>query len=104
MCVNKSARLPVRILTTPAGRSLVARISEKASAGSGNLSEAIMTAALPLKITAEVSATNGNSGGSSGATTTTTPVGSGVVKLKCGEATGLTLPKICEYLSVQPAK
>src|SRR5438876_8405919 len=104
MCANKSARLPVKTLTTPAGRSLVVRISEKASAGSGYLSEAITTAVLPLKMTAEVSATNGNNGGSSGAITTTTPVGSGVVKLKCEEATGLTLPKICEYLSVQPAK
>src|SRR2546428_14165481 len=104
MCVNKSARLPVRILTTPAGRSLVAKISEKASAGNGKISEAMTTAALPLKITAEVSATNGNIGGSSARTTTTTPVGSGVVKLKWGEATGLTLPKIWQYLSVQPAK
>jgi hypothetical protein len=61
-------------------------------------------AALPLKITGAVSETSDTSEGSSGASTTTTPVGSGVVKLKCEEATGFTLPKICEYLSVQPAK
>src|ERR1044071_6262989 len=104
MCASKSPRLPLKTLTTPAGRSLVARISEKARAGSGYLSDAITTAAFPLKITAEVSATSGNSAGSSGASTTATPDGSGVVKLKCDDATGLTLPKTCEYLSAQPAK
>ena len=39
-----------------------------------------------------------------GAKIATTPVGSGVVKLKCDVATGFTLPKICGYLSDQPAK
>ena len=33
----------------------------------------------------------------------TTPVGSGVVKLKCELATGFTEPNIWLYLSVQPA-
>ena len=33
----------------------------------------------------------------------TTPVGSGMVKLKCEVATGFTDPRICENLSVQPA-
>src|ERR1035437_2987599 len=64
----------------------------------------ITIAALPLKITGAVRETSASSDGSSGARTTTTPVGSGVVKLKCDVATGFTLLKICEYLSVQPAK
>ena len=41
--------------------------------------------------------------GSSGQMTTTTPVGSGIVKLKCELATGFTAPKIWPNLSVQPA-
>ena len=61
-------------------------------------------AVLPLKITGATSDTSASNDGSSGASTTTTPVGSGVVKLKCDDATGFTLPKTCEYLSVQPAK
>src|SRR5439155_13287383 len=97
-------RFPVRTFTTPPGKSLVARISVNVIAGSGYLSEATTTAALPLRITGATSETSGTRGGSSGASTTTTPVGSGVVKLKCELATGLTLPNICEYLSVQPAK
>ena len=51
---------------------------------------------LPAATFAEIlatSETNASSEGSSGASTTTTPVGSGVVKLKCDEATGFTLPK-----------
>ena len=60
-------------------------------------------AVLPLRITGSSRDTRGNSTGRSGASTTTTPIGSGVVKLKCGDATGFTLPKTCWYLSVQPA-
>src|SRR5579871_5217117 len=103
MCGASSARLPVKIFTTPPGRSLVARISANVAAGNGNFSEATTTAALPLRITGATRDTSPNSGGSSGASTTTTPVGSGVVKLKCDVATGFTLPNTCEYLSVQPA-
>ena len=77
---------------------------QKVTAGSGNLSEATTTAALPLRITGAVNETKDNSAGSSGARTTITPLGSGVVKLKWELATGFTLPNICEYLSVQPAK
>src|SRR5436305_1727604 len=104
MCESNSARLPVSKFTTPPGKSLVAKISEKVSAGNGNFSDAITTTELPLRMTGAINETNATSGGSSGATTATTPVGSGVVKLKCELATGFTLPKICEYLSVQPAK
>ena len=38
-----------------------------------------------------------------GAITPTTPDGSGIVKLKCGVATGLTEPSTAWTLSVQPA-
>src|SRR5471032_3317534 len=104
MCGMSSARLPVRMFTTPPGKSLVARISENVAAGSGNFSDGITIAVLPLKITGATSDTSASNDGSSGTSTTTTPVGSGVVKLKCDDATGFTLLKTCEYLSVQPAK
>src|ERR1035437_5068500 len=95
MCGTSSARLPVNTFTTPPGKSLVARISANVAAGSGYLSDATTIAVLPLKITGATSVTSATSEGSSGASTTTTPVGSGVVKLKCDEATGFTLPKTC---------
>src|SRR5688572_7203915 len=104
MCGANSARVPASMLTTPAGISLVAKISAKVSAGNGYLSDASTTAVLPVKITGATSDTIARRGASSGATTTTTPVGSGIVKLKCGELTGFTAPKTCANLSVQPAK
>src|ERR1700730_14267648 len=79
-------------------------ISEKVSAGRGLVVDGSTTAQLPLRITGATSDTNGRSGGSSGQTITTTPVGSGVVKLKCELATGFTVPKISLTLPVQPAK
>ena len=82
----------------------MARISAKVMAGRGYFSEAISTTVFPLRITGAARETKESKGGSSGVNTTTTPVGSVVVKLKCEVATGLTLPKTCEYLSVQPAK
>src|SRR6185436_13651767 len=103
MCGASSARLPVKRFTTPPGKSLVARISVNVTAGSGYFSEATTMAALPLKITGAIRDTSDTNDGSSGASTTTTPIGSGVVKLKCGVATGFTLPKTWENLSVQPA-
>jgi hypothetical protein len=47
--------------------------------------------------------TSPSSGGSSGATTATTPVGSGIVKLKYGPATGFDDPITCASLSAKPA-
>ena len=47
--------------------------------------------------------TRPSSGGSSGASTPTTPVGSGMVKLKYGPATGFAPPSTCGSLSAQPA-
>ncbi len=61
------------------------------------------TAVLPLKITGATNETSARSGGSLGQTTTTTPVASGMVKLKCELATGFTALKIWLNLSVQPA-
>src|SRR2546430_14482496 len=104
MCGANPARSPARKLITPAGKSLVAMISEKVSAGSGLVGETRTTAQLPLRITGMTSETNPSNDGSSGQITTTTPVGSGMVKLKCELATGFTAPKICVNLSVQPAK
>src|SRR5690348_15324853 len=104
MCGASSARSPARMLITPPGKSLVAIISENVSAGRGFVSDTTTTTQLPLKITGITSETNASNGGSSGQTTTATPVGSGVVKLKCDEATGFTAPNTCVNLSVQPAK
>src|SRR5260221_14207571 len=95
MCGTSSARLPVRMLTTPPGRSLVAKISANVAAGSGNFSDATTIVVLPLKITGATNETSASKEGSSGASTTTTPVGSGVVKLKCDDATGFTLLNTC---------
>ena len=47
--------------------------------------------------------TSPSSDGSSGASTATTPVGSGIVKLKYGPATGFVPPRTCGSLSAQPA-
>src|SRR2546423_10438521 len=94
ICGASYARSPVRRLITPGGKSLVAIISENVRAGSGFVGEAKTTAQLPLKITGITSDTKASSGGSSGHSTTTTPVGSGIVKLKCELATGFTAPKI----------
>src|ERR1051325_8467098 len=104
MCDASSARRPVNRLATPPGRSLVARISAKVAAGRGNVSDATTAAVFPLRITGATSETSASKDGSSGARTTTTPEGSGMVKLKCDVATGFTLPNTCEYLSVQPAQ
>ena len=90
-------------MITPPGRSLVAMISEKVSAGSGCVAEVSTTAVFPLRMTGATSETSASSGGSLGQTTTTTPVGSGMVKLKCELATGFTALKIWLNLSVQPA-
>src|SRR6187402_2236281 len=103
MCGASSARSPARTLTTPPGRSLVAMISENVNAGSGFVPDAITTAAFPDRMTGATNDTIATSEGSSGQTTTTTPVGSGVVKLKCELATGFTALKSWLNLSVQPA-
>ena len=65
--------------------------------------EASATTLLPLAMIGATTDTIPSKAGASGASATTTPVGSGIVKLKCDVATGFTDPKICENLSVQPA-
>src|ERR1700744_5220799 len=104
MSGTSSARLLVSRFTTPPGKSLVAKISAKVAAGNGYFSEGITITVLPLRMTGATRETKASNDGSSGASTTTTPIGSGVVKLKCDDATGFTLPNTCEYFSVQPAQ
>ena len=76
-----SEPLPVKTLTTPAGKSLVAMISEKVIAGSGNFSEAITTAVFPDVMTDAIAAMRLSRDGFAGANIATTPIGSGVEKL-----------------------
>src|SRR5256885_16214787 len=90
-------------LITPAGKSLVASTSARVSAGSGADSGASTTTALPPHSAGATRRTRPASGASDGATMPTTPVGSGIVKLKYGPATGFVLPMTCASLSVQPA-
>src|SRR3954451_12304542 len=103
MCGASSARSPASMLTTPPGKSLVAMISENVSAGSGFVVDGRTIAVLPARITGATNETIATSDGSSGQITTTTPVGSGMVKLKCELATGFTALKSWLNLSVQPA-
>ena len=63
----------------------------------------LTTAVFPVRMTGATSETSASRGDSSGQTTTTTPVGSGTVKLKCELATGFTAPKTELNLSVHPA-
>src|SRR5213592_2968664 len=91
------------MLTTPPGTSAVASASESSIAASGLVSDATTTAVLPPTITGASRETSPSSAGSSGARTPTTPVGSGIVKLKYGAATGFAPPSTCGSLSAQPA-
>src|SRR3954465_2894321 len=91
------------MFTTPPGTSLVASTSASSTAASGLDSDATTTATLPPTITGASRATSPPSAGSSGARTPTTPVGSGMVKLKYGAATALAPPNTCASLSAQPA-
>src|ERR671923_308936 len=72
-------------------------------AASGDGSDARTTGAWPPTIAGASRATRPSSAGSGGATIPTTPVGSGIVKLKYGAATGFEVPRTCAYLSAQPA-
>src|SRR5215470_12643961 len=100
---NNSADLPVKILTTPPGTSEELITSAKLTAQSGLASEPRTMHVFPPAMTGAIVETNPISELSCGAITATTPVGSGTEKLKCEEATGLTVPKSCWYLSHQPA-
>lgn len=58
---------------------------------------------LPVAITGAITETSPRNDDSWGARTVTTPVGSGVERLKYGPATGLPPPTTWAILSVQPA-
>jgi hypothetical protein len=60
-----SARSPARMFGTPPGKSLVAIISKKISAGSGLVLDASTTAVFPLRITGAINETRARSAGSS---------------------------------------
>ncbi len=98
-----SSRRPVRMFTTPSGTSLVARISAKATAGSGLPLGGEHDDRVARKNRRRDETDEREQRRRVGQSTPTTPVGSGKVKLKCGEATGFTVEKSGPYLSVQPA-
>ena len=100
---TSSVLRPVRTLTTPPGTSEVASTSASVTAGSGRRSLAMRTTALPVTSGGASRLTRPSSDEVSGATTPTTPVGSGIVKLKYGAATGLDEPRTWAILSAQPA-
>ncbi|MEY4878047.1 MAG: hypothetical protein RIR72_462 [Actinomycetota bacterium] len=102
-CGVNSSLKPVRIFTTPAGTSEVARHSARVIADSGRFWLASNTAQLPAANTGASPKTTPSSEDFSSATTPTTPSGSATVKLKKGPATGLVLPAIVEILSLHPA-
>src|SRR6478609_6284979 len=102
----RSAVRPESRLTTPPGTSEVASTSPSDSAGSGARSAAATTTVLPVAIAGATTDTRPSSEKpypACGASTPTTPVGSGVDRLKNGPATGLAPPATCATLSVQPA-
>src|SRR5260221_10823872 len=90
-----SFSFPVKILTTPAGRSEEFNTSANVTEHSGFNSEAKTTQVLPPAITGAIKDTNPSKESAWGAMIETTPVGSGTEKLKCEVATGLTALKIC---------
>src|SRR5690625_2029952 len=98
-----SAASPVSTLTTPPGRSDVDNTSESVIAGSGRSYDDTTTTVLPETIAGATTLTRPSSEESCGATTATTPVGSGVDRLKCGVDTGFALPTTWASLSDQPA-
>ena len=92
------------MLTTPPGTSDVARTSLSVTAGSGRVSEVRTHDRVPRdERRREPADTSPSSDDVSGATMPTTPVGSGIVKLKYGAATGFDEPSTWAILSAQPA-
>src|SRR5947207_13482566 len=71
--VESSPRSPARRLKTPAGRSLVAMISEKVRGASAFAAEARATTELPLAMMGAMIDTNPSKADSSGVSATTTP-------------------------------
>ena len=77
-----SAGAPVRMLTTPPGRSEVASTSARVIAGSGHSGDATTTQEFPLTMIGATTLTKPSNEGRCGAIAATTPVGSGTEKLK----------------------
>src|SRR5437667_8689956 len=102
-CSSSSFRSPVRRLTTPPGRSLVPRTSDKVTALRGLDVDASAMQVLPPAMVGAMTDKRPRRPVFSGERIDTTPVGSSKLKLKWLELTGLTLEKICWYLSHQPA-
>src|SRR5262249_48889751 len=96
------------MFTAPAGKSEVAIASASSTAASGAGASggpwaATATTASPPTRAGAILETSPPSGGSDGARSATTPVGSGIVKLKYGPATGFAPPSTCDSLSAHPA-
>ena len=91
------------MLTTPPGRSEVASASASSTAAIGDVSDATTTTVFPPTSGGTTRETMPSSAGSAGASVATTPVGSGIVKLKYGAATGFELPITWASLSAKPA-
>src|SRR6185503_9924860 len=85
-----SEGLPVKILTTPPGRSEEFNTSANVTAARGFVSEASTTQVFPPAITGAITETRPSRESDWGAMIDTTPVGSGTEKLKCELATGFT--------------
>src|SRR5918994_1863540 len=94
---------PVRMLTTPPGRSEVAITSPSVTAGSGRSYDETATTVLPETIAGAITLVSPSRLESCGARTATTPVASGNEKSKYGPATGLVEPTTWASLSAQPA-
>jgi len=102
-CSRSSSRKPVSRLTTPPGTSLVATISASSIATAGAGPSTIATQTLPESTMGRMADTRPTRGEVVGVKATTTPVASGTLKLKKGEATGFTPPSTWLNLSGQPA-
>ena len=74
--------MPVKILTTPPGKSEEFKTSAKVTPQRGFVSEASTMHVFPPAITGAITETNPNNESLCGAMIETTPVGSGTEKLK----------------------
>src|SRR5688572_17840552 len=93
--LTNSVGLPVKIFTTPPGRSEECNTSAKVTAHKGFVSEARTIQVFPPAITGAMTDTRPSRESDWGAIIATTPMGSGTEKLKCELATGLTELNTC---------
>ena len=99
---NSSVK-PVTTFSTPAGKSDDVVISPEQRGRRRPSWLAIATTALPAAMGASTASTKPTSESSWAQTTPTTPLGTGIEKLKNGPATGLVPPRTWAILSVHPA-